>query len=460
MENEELVYSFMEISNLPIEEAKTYLEQSDYDINLALQNYLNSQQKTTTTPSTSQSSSTTTQQTSTSSENSLQNEDEIRQPIPRQFDQMIQDEDIRNVRLSRISVVRSQFSSQFRDFRKEIEIQEDLATNGSAANAAKRKCLEDLYRHPVYITNVDFNYAKLQGQKYGKWVAILINDESLESLSFNRDIFNESSQKAKQLITQNFIFIRKNCNDHEGIRIRQIYNLNTSTIPIFLIIDSLTGELKKNFGDCSKLTLKSVVKELKKYTCSSDKQLVYNSSYEDSDEEDSTNGFSHLLNIPPPSTSGSSNSTSQNKPSASVNKKYVESDEESFASLNSNDISDDEFKEKSEEGSDQEEAKVLDSDDELLKNDDGPQTNVMLRLEEEQHKFKYPSTRTVANLINYIYRNYLIQTGIYDNKTKRFSLFSKIHNKCLTMLDQEKSLQEADIHPSIVLLHRVCDKDD
>lgn len=102
---------------------------------------------------------------------------------------------------------------------------------------------------------------------------------------------------------------------------------------------------------------------------------------------------------------------------------------------------------------------MLDSDDELLKKDDGPETHILLKLLDENHKFKYPAKRTVGQLINYIYMNYLLPTGIYDNKTKRFSLFSKIHNKCLTLLDNEKSLEESKIHPSIVLLHNTIDKD-
>lgn len=453
MDNEELIYSFMEISNLPIEDARKFLQEANFQLELALQNYYDSQQ--------SSSSSQTQPATAAPAIPNQFEEEVVREPIPREFNILVEDD----VRLSRLSRVRQQFSSSFRDFKREMEIQEELATGG--AQSAKRKCLEDIYRHPIdIIANIEFNYAKIQAQQVGKWVAVLINNESLESLSFNRDIFNEPSQKVKQILRKNFIFLRKNSNDHEGIRIMQIYNLVDSPVPIFLLIDSLTGELKKNFGDCTKLTLKTVVRELKKYTSSStDRQLVYNSAYEDSDDDDSngalSNGFSQIA-----STSGSKAASTSNvqlpqqKPETAVTKNYVESDEESFASLNSNDISgtdDEECKDNQEES---EEAKVLDSDDEILKNDDGLQTNVMLRMEDENHKFKYPSSRTVANLISYIYRNYLLQTGIYDNKTKRFSLFSKIHSKCLTMLDQEKSLQEANIHPSIVLLHRTIDKDE
>jgi hypothetical protein len=102
---------------------------------------------------------------------------------------------------------------------------------------------------------------------------------------------------------------------------------------------------------------------------------------------------------------------------------------------------------------------VLDSDDEILKNDDGPQTAILLKLKDGNHKFKYPAKRTVGQLINYIFRNYLLPTGIYDNQTKRFSLFSQIHNTCLTNLSNDKSLEEMKIHPSIVLMHNTLEKE-
>jgi hypothetical protein len=132
-----------------------------------------------------------------------------------------------------------------------------------------------------------------------------------------------------------------------------------------------------------------------------------------------------------------------------------ESDEESFASISTNDgdLPD-------EDEIETEEPKVLESDDEVLKSDDGPQTNILLKLQDENHKFKYPAKRTVGQLINYIYRNYLLPTGIYDNKTKRFSLFSKIHGKCLTNLDTDASLEDSKIHPSIVLMHTTLERDE
>lgn len=256
MENEQLTLSFMELTNLPIEDAKRYLLAAGNVLQLAIQNYYDAQQSEAL-PSSQPS-------------NQYEDEDEVRAPLPREFSQLVEDESIRSIQLNR---VKRQFSSGFRDLKKETEIQEDLARG----IAPKRKCLEDIYRNPIDITcNMDLYSAKHFGQKQGKWIALLINDEGFPSLSFNRDIFNsDSRQKVKQLIKKNFILLRKNSSCEESIRILQNYKLVEHPIPVFMIIDSLTGELKKNFGDTRNLTLKSVVRELKKYSSTADKELKY-----------------------------------------------------------------------------------------------------------------------------------------------------------------------------------------
>lgn len=239
-----------------IEEARRRLHEAGGSFELAIQQYYDSQQGI--------------EEVTPSNENiSVAEEDEVRPVIPRAYDVMVVEQD--NRRVSQLCRVGTQFISNFRDLKREMEIQEEIARG----QVPKKKCLEDIFRNPVDITsNLEFSYAKIYGNQTGKWLAILINNESFESLSVNRDIFNEPLLKVKKILKQNFVFLRKNSNDEEGLTIMRLYNLFDHTIPIFLIIDSLTGELKKNFGNCSELNVKNVTKELKKYT-SKDKQLVY-----------------------------------------------------------------------------------------------------------------------------------------------------------------------------------------
>lgn len=280
MENQELVLNFMEFTNLPIEEAQRFLRAAENNLELAIQNFYenNIPADLSSPPATQGSSSLASSQNSTQEESQEQSsfqedyeeEEEIRPALPREYSQLVEDESQRNIQLNR---VKRQFNSNFRNFRQEMEIQENLA-NGIET---KKKCLEDIYRNPIDITfNIDFQSAKYVGQKQGKWIALLLNDESFPSLSFNREIFNrDENQRVKSLIKKNFIFLRKNSNSDEGMSILQNYNLHSHSIPIFLIIDSMTGELRKNFGVVTDLKLKTVIKELKKYSCSADKQLSY-----------------------------------------------------------------------------------------------------------------------------------------------------------------------------------------
>jgi hypothetical protein len=260
MENEEAVLSFMELTNLPIEDAKRYLSEAGNVLEVAIQNYYDSQQGDFPQEI---------EQPQEQPQFEAFEEDEVRAADPREYSQLVEEESVRNIQLNR---VKRQFSSSFRDLKKEMEIQENLAKG----IAPKRKCLEDIYRNPIDITfNLDLHSAKALGQKQGKWIALLINDETFASLSFNRDIFNDPSHKVKQIIKKHFILLRKNANSDESLRILHNYNLMHQAIPIFLVIDSLTGELKKNFGETKDLQLKTVVRELRKYSSNEEKQLKY-----------------------------------------------------------------------------------------------------------------------------------------------------------------------------------------
>lgn len=258
---DQIVMSFMELTNVTMDEARRYVTAAENILEVAIQNFYDAQQGGDEEPELASHSE------------PHHSDDDFPEPLPRAFSQLVEEESVRSAQLNR---VKRQYASGFRDLKKETEIQEDLARG----IAPKRLRLEDIYRNPIDITfNLDLYSAKHVGEKHGKWIALLINDENFPSLCFNRDIFNsDRRQKVKQLIKKNFVFLRKNSSSEESIRILQNYKLTEQPIPVFLIIDSLTGELRKNFGDTRDLTLKSVVRELKKYTSNADKDLKYVSS--------------------------------------------------------------------------------------------------------------------------------------------------------------------------------------
>lgn len=227
MENEQAILSFMELTNVAsIEEARRLMSASGNILEVAIQNFYDANQSTFPAQ----------EPVAPVQDVEEPDEEEVRPIVPREFSIMVEDESNRNLQLNR---VKRQFASSFRDLKREMEIQENLASG----IAPKRKCLEDIYRNPIDITvNLDLHSARVVGQRQGKWIALLINDESFPSLSFNRDIFNnDTTDKVKQIIKRNFIFLRKNSSGEESLKILHNYNLTHQSIPIFLIIDSLTG---------------------------------------------------------------------------------------------------------------------------------------------------------------------------------------------------------------------------
>ena|SRR5690349_20059598 len=113
MDNDHVVLSFIELTNLPLEEARRYLSAADNILEVAIQNYYDAQQG----------------EGAETEQNDNRNlaeydEDNVRAPLPREFIQIVEEESVRNAQLNR---VKRQFASSFRDLKKETEIQEDLA---------------------------------------------------------------------------------------------------------------------------------------------------------------------------------------------------------------------------------------------------------------------------------------------------------------------------------------------
>lgn len=129
MDNEQLVLSFMEITSMSVEESRRFLSAADNILEVAIQNFYDSQQ--------GEDQQAPQQQVDTEERQYDEFEDEIRAPLPREFSQLVEEESVRNVQLNR---VKRQYASSFRDLKKETEIQENLARG----IAPKRKCLEDI----------------------------------------------------------------------------------------------------------------------------------------------------------------------------------------------------------------------------------------------------------------------------------------------------------------------------
>lgn len=92
---------------MAIEDAKQRLHEAGYNFELAIQQYYDSQQETE-------------EMGPNINETLREAEDEVRPVIPRAYDVLIED----NRRVSQLCRVGTQFISNFRDLKREMEIQE------------------------------------------------------------------------------------------------------------------------------------------------------------------------------------------------------------------------------------------------------------------------------------------------------------------------------------------------
>lgn len=405
------------------------------------------------------------------------------------------EEDTTKVKL--LSAVKKRVVDNFRDFGTETAIQESLARGESLA---KQPRMEDLYRVPIEITfHSDFNTAKKVAHKDGKWILVVINDENFPSLALNRDIFNAPKHpEVKEMIKNNFIFIRKRFDDEDGSKIIQNYQLSGQSFPIILLVDPTTGELRHNFGETKNVTPRNFIHEISKYR-SEQKKLIYNPNVIDLTAEDEAEQF-HATSSKyiTPQASHSSRSFGFNGDSDKII--TVESDEfESPSECSDNEIevesSDDQapvsFKKseghngisvKSQEIDITKPAEVprpkrsdtnvvihelpdldppdvietientsSEEEEEEEENIGGPETSISLRMEDgKANNFKFRSNQTISKLVTHIFKKYLIPIG---QKKERMVLFTRIHNECLTNMDQNKTLVEIKLHPSAVIYH-------
>lgn len=397
------------------------------------------------------------------------------------------EEDTTKVKL--LSAVKKRVVDNFRDFGTETAIQESLARGESLA---KQPRMEDLYRVPIEITfHSDFNTAKKVAHKDGKWILVVINDENFPSLALNRDIFNSPKHPdVKEMIKNHYIFIRKRFDDDDGSKIIQNYQLSGQSIPIILLIDPTTGELRHNFGEAKNITPRNFIFQISKYK-SENKKLVFNPNVIDLTAEDEAEQFyaASSSKYVAPQTSHSSKSSSSfkddsnkvitvesdeefespsecseidvestddekpvkianhngNKPVAVVTPKAekIETPERSVKTVIRNhlpDLDPPDIIETIENSSSEEEEDI-----------GGPETSISLRMEDgKANNFKFRSNQTISKLITHIYKKFLVPIG---QKKERMVLFTRIHKECLTNMDQDKTLVEVKLHPSAVIYH-------
>lgn len=144
----------------------------------------------------------------------------------------------------------------FRDFRAEADWQEMALSENEASvsdpfgipsSANKSRTLQELFRPPLdLIFRGSLTSAREAGSLQNKWLLVNVQDgREFACQTLNRDVW--SNQAVKDIVKEHFIFWQVYHDSSEGMRYTQFYNVFSGTYPHISIIDPRTGEQMKSW---------------------------------------------------------------------------------------------------------------------------------------------------------------------------------------------------------------------
>ncbi|XP_063902484.1 UBX domain-containing protein 7 [Zophobas morio] len=247
---EEDLLKFITVTGTGVETAKKVLQDSQWDVEVAINKYLDSANKAKLSPSPHLNRNKLFKQSV-----ELDNNENVRLPIPYQKTRLLDPSTSEHYPFETSSTA---CRHPFRDIESpETELLEH--------NTRRRKRLEKLYRAPTeilfkgsfdavllkYIRCVKFFFsicskAKRHGVFKRKWLLVSIQrSNDLKCLNLDRDLWNDS--EVQNLISRNFIFWQKDLQHHEAQHLRLLYFFEEA--PFVAVIDPRTGAVKSDLSD-------------------------------------------------------------------------------------------------------------------------------------------------------------------------------------------------------------------
>ncbi|OTF73706.1 UBX domain-containing protein 7-like protein [Euroglyphus maynei] len=225
-EQDSLLTQFINITGADESIAKNALEACNWNVELAMDMFLDSN-----LAQASSSSSSTNQPTNSSANIATY----VRPPIPPVRQVLVEDYP-RNLYAS------SGFDG-FRNFQEESRWQEQQLNDEpeqSSADSSRRRTFDDLFRPPLdLIYRGSFDMAKYEGQRSNKWLLVNIQDSKEFSCQvLNRDVWSNSA--VKDIINEHFIFWQTYHDTQQGQNFVSFYQVHQ--FPYISIIDPRTGE--------------------------------------------------------------------------------------------------------------------------------------------------------------------------------------------------------------------------
>lgn len=274
---------FMSCLGLDQDAAKDTLEMCNYDFNAAVNILFDDQAAIGGSSSATTTSTTTTDTDVVAHENLIDNDDNVRAPIPSKRELLITPESD-NFQSRRRKIVVSRNVCPLRNFEMEGRLQEQQMeaitnpeSNGRIKRTAhvahssyanepyertngKRSRLEYLYRPPVDICfSGSLQAARDYARMRNRWLIVNLQDNGdFKCQLLNRDLW--SNESVRSLLKEHFIFWQVAIDNSDGMRFKSFYNVDK--LPFVCILDPTTGEKKISYSTDNELMEDAFRKEL------------------------------------------------------------------------------------------------------------------------------------------------------------------------------------------------------
>jgi hypothetical protein len=170
--------------------------------------------------------------TSNSNPQPVIEEPEVRAPIPKKREILVDHSDFRRRRVATIPTI------PFRDFKLEGQIQEQMMKG--EAPVAKKSRIEALFMPPIEILfSGSLDAAREFGKTHDKWILVNLQDDyNFKCQTLNRDLWSDITLKS--MIRHHLVFWQQPIRTAEGYRFKTFYKVQEE--PYICLIDPRTGE--------------------------------------------------------------------------------------------------------------------------------------------------------------------------------------------------------------------------
>lgn len=170
-------------------------------------------------------------------------DDDVRAPIPAFNDQIVEQQ----VKRRRVEVEHAmEFDSLTMNSRMSFDRPDQSAYSGGSQKTATSQAMNELFAIPAYNEGAPLGKVVERAKDEGKWILVNIQQaEMFASHRLNRDVW--SDEIIKDMVTDSFLFWQRDDKAVEGNQFCKHYNIGGQQLPHICVVDPRTGRSVKSW---------------------------------------------------------------------------------------------------------------------------------------------------------------------------------------------------------------------